>query len=230
MNHQESSIKKSEFHHYFSEPEACLSAVKKVIKKTEVVLDIGCGIVPMRYFKPTIHFMVEPWKEYSDILSYQHANNKSVIVFCMGGLEALRTLADNSIDSIFLLDVIEHLEKEEGLKVLKEMERVAREQIIIFTPLGFMPQHMESGELDAWGLSGTSVQEHRSGWEPEEFSSEWSFYICETYHRTNFRNEKLEVPHGAFFAIRNFEDKKNIVKPEKIPLLCKTHLPGMTSF
>jgi hypothetical protein len=111
--------------------------------------------------------------------------------------------------------VIEHLEKEEGRKVVAESERVAREQIVIFTPLGFMPQHMASNEADGWGLGGSAVQEHRSGWEPEDFGAAWSFYICKDFHGVDFKGKPLEKAHGAFYAVRNFEGR-TIPAPNKI--------------
>lgn len=193
--------------YYFEKADELLGAVASIVKETEVVVDIGCGIVPMNYFRPKLHLMVEPWKEYSDILTYRHSGDKSVIIIRTGALEALSQLADNSVDSVFLLDVIEHLEKEVGLQVIIECERVAREQIVIFTPLGFMPQHVDNNEADGWGLSGSSVQEHRSGWEPEDFGSSWSFYICEHFHGVDFKGERLSKPFGAFFAVRDFESK-----------------------
>lgn len=202
--------------HYFDSAVELLAAVEKLVRETEVVLDIGCGIAPMNYFRPKLHLLVEPWKEYADILAYRHSGDKSVIIIHAGALEALRQLADNSVDSIFMLDVIEHLEKEQGFQAITECERVAREQVVIFTPLGFMPQHMESSEADGWGLGGSAVQEHRSGWEPEDFSAAWSFYICENFHGVDFKGEPLEQPYGAFYAMRNFE-RQTIPAPEKMP-------------
>ena len=201
--------------YFFDTPLELETAIKIAVKETDVVLDIGCGIAPMNYFRPKLHLMVEPWKEYSDILTHRYSGDKSILIIRTGALEALRELADNSVDSIFLLDVIEHLEKEIGQQVIIETERVAREQIIIFTPLGFMPQHVESSDTDGWGLSGNSVQEHLSGWEPKDFSNEWSFYICENFHNVDFKNEPLEKTYGAFYAIRNFKEKVTSI-PNKI--------------
>lgn len=201
--------------YFFGTPLELETAIKIAVKETDVVLDIGCGIAPMNYFRPKLHLMVEPWKEYSDILTHRYSGDKSILIIRTGALEALRELADNSVDSIFLLDVIEHLEKEIGQQVIIETERVAREQIVIFTPLGFMPQHVESGEVDGWGLGGNGVQEHLSGWEPEDFGREWSFYICEGFHSVDFKNDPLEQTYGAFYAIRNFNEKATYV-PGKI--------------
>ena len=198
---------------HFETPIALLSAIEKAVRETEVVLDIGCGIMPINYFRPKLHIMVEPWKEYSDILSYRHHGDKSMVILRTGGLEALQMLADNSVDSIFLIDVIEHLEKEIGQQIIVECERVAREQVVIFTPLGFMPQHVAHGQKDGWGLGGASMQEHRSGWEPEDFSDAWTFYVCDKFHMHDFKNDPLDQAYGAFYAVRNFDNKTAITTP-----------------
>lgn len=203
-------------HYFFDMSEDLLLAIHKAVEKTEVVLDIGCGIVPMNYFRPKLHLMVEPWWEYYDILKYRHAGDKSVLIFRVGALEILQQLADGSVDSIFLLDVIEHLEKEVGAQVIEECIRIARQQIVVFTPLGFFPQHMNTGELDSWGLHGNTYQEHRSGWEPKDFTGpSWSFYICENHHHFNHKNQPLAEPQGAFYAVCNLEVKE-IVAPQQM--------------
>lgn len=192
---------------YYAKADALMSGAKEHIVETDVVLDIGCGIVPMNYFRPKFHIMVEPWHEYSDVLWQRHREDKSVLILSLGALECLSSLKPNSVDSIFLLDVIEHLEKDVGQKVLIEIERVCRRQAVIFTPLGFMPQHMEDGENDAWGLSGVEMQEHKSGWLPEDFSDGWEFLVCDRFHLSNYNGDQLENSYGAFFAIRNFSEK-----------------------
>jgi len=199
---------------YFDEPEQLESKIEEIVKETEVIADIGCGIAPINYFRPALHFLIDPWHEYTDILSHRYADDKTIIVLRSTALAALQTFGDNSLDSIFLLDVIEHMEKDEGFEVIKECERVARQQIVIFTPLGFMSQEMESEEKDGWGLSGLTVQTHKSGWLPEDFASCWSFYICETFHKTDHNYKVLDKPHGAFYAIKNME--KTVIAAPKI--------------
>jgi 2-polyprenyl-3-methyl-5-hydroxy-6-metoxy-1,4-benzoquinol methylase len=201
--------------YYYDERIELLQAIEKAVKETDVVLDIGCGIRPMNYFRPKLHLLVEPFKEYIDILTYRHAGEKNVVIIKQGALEALNSLADNSVDSIFLLDVIEHLEKKEGKKVIQQCERVAREQVVIFTPLGFMPQHVEKDGIDAWGLSGGAFQQHLSGWTPEDFEKTWIFHICDSFHGHDSDGKQFNVPFGAFFAILNC-NKKLIAKPSQI--------------
>jgi hypothetical protein len=48
---------------------------------------------------------------------------------------------------------------------------------------------------------------------PDEFGPNWTFYICEDFHRSNFRSEKLEQPHGAFFAIKNIDAAEMNIPP-----------------
>lgn len=56
--------------------------------------------------------------------------------------------------------VIEHLNKEDGFKMLTEMERVTTTRVIICTPNGYT----ESGPLD-----GNVHNHHLSGWSLEDF-------------------------------------------------------------
>jgi hypothetical protein len=62
-------------------------------------------------------------------------------------------------DACIALDVIEHLPKEEGLKLMREMELIAKKKVIFFTPNGFLPQK-QSADSD--------LQAHFSGWEANE--------------------------------------------------------------
>ncbi|HMK39216.1 MAG TPA: class I SAM-dependent methyltransferase, partial [Bacteroidota bacterium] len=63
-----------------------------------------------------------------------------------------------SFDACIALDLIEHLTKEDGFRLLEDMERIASRRVIIFTPNGFVPQQSREGDL----------QEHLSGWEAGE--------------------------------------------------------------
>jgi hypothetical protein len=63
------------------------------------------------------------------------------------------------VDAVVALDVIEHLEKEQGLELLSQLEALARRRVILFTPNGFVPQPAEAD--NPW-------QEHRSGFTTDE--------------------------------------------------------------
>ena len=79
--------------------------------------------------------------------------------------QVLPLMPDASVDSVFALDVIEHMEKDDGLKFLREAERVARCQVMIFTPLvvaffSFLRARNKEPSTPAkiaWGLAITGV-------------------------------------------------------------------------
>ncbi len=72
---------------------------------------------------------------------------------------SLEKVADKSFDVVVALDLIEHLTKEKGLWLIKQMERIGVKKIIIFTPNGFVPQ--TPFDNNPWQL-------HVTGWDFEE--------------------------------------------------------------
>ena len=120
------------------------------MKSVEIVLDIGCGIMPQNYIKPLVHICCEPYREYVDHLQQKIAaldtRDRSYVVLNMGWQDAVRFFPAKSVDTVFLVDVIEHLEKAEGQRLLAATEAIARSQVVVFTPLGFMPQHHGDGK------------------------------------------------------------------------------------
>jgi SAM-dependent methyltransferase len=76
----------------------------------------------------------------------------------------IRSLADHfptgSFDCVVALDVIEHLDREDGLRLLASMESIAQRKVIVFTPNGFLPQPP---------APDNPHQEHVSGWSVEDF-------------------------------------------------------------
>jgi len=214
---------------WFATPEELDIALRQALLSTKVVLDVGCGIRPMSYFRPDVHLCVEPFDQYVEILQNRFIHDNGCIIIKSDALLALQKLPDRSVDSIFLVDVIEHLDKEIGEAVIVNCERVARQQIAVFTPYGYMPQHYEEGATDGWGLNGIAYQEHRSGWEPSDFGAGWRFLCCETFHRITAKGEPLQIPHGAFWAIRTIPDqrpslpRKTAIIGDHLPPFCEDH-------
>lgn len=156
----------------------------RLIRPVASILDIGAGIRPQPFFKAASHLCIEPHDEYADWLE-------------LHGYDVERTTAVDwlsscrPVDSVFFLDVIEHMEKSEGMAALTMARTIAREQVIVFTPLGFIEQSYQPGDKDRWGMTGGKWQTHRSGWRPDEFP-EAATLVDPTFHD----------PHGgAFFAI-----------------------------
>jgi hypothetical protein len=66
---------------------------------------------------------------------------------------------ERSFDCVVVLDVIEHFEKADGLRLLDTVERIARKKVVVFTPNGFLSQSP---------TADNPHQLHRSGWSPAE--------------------------------------------------------------
>jgi len=135
----------------------------KGLRVVRSVLDVGAGIRPMQWYKPAWHVCVEPHPPYAVILE-----KAGYAVWCKTALTVLAGLAGDGawVDAVYLLDVIEHMQKEEARKVLQLAQEAARYQVLVYTPVGFVEQ-----TEDAWGLGGKYWQTHRSGWSPVEFPS-----------------------------------------------------------
>lgn len=194
---------------WVSKEEANIAVGGEVIQ-TEIVLDVGPGIQPQAYFQPRIHICVEPYLPYIERLRQNTSDDSSYVFLNCTWDVAMTILPDKSVDSIFALDVLEHLEKEEGRQFLERAEKIARRQIVIFTPLGFYPQAYDdpSEKHDRWGMEGGYWQTHRSGWRPEDFGKGWEFVCCEAYHFIDQNEQPLEKPFGAIWAFRNLETTK----------------------
>lgn len=182
--------------------------VKKHIQKAENVLDIGCGIIPQTMVPARLHICVEPYEEYVNHLlnNYPPFSRHKYLVIQSDWAGIIPLFPKQSIDTVILTDVIEHLKKEEGKKLLKQTLNIARKQIIIGTPIGLTKQFHSHGK-DAWGYSGVKWQEHQSGWSPDDFDSTWQIYACKKFHMVDNLGRKLKKPEGTFFAIKNISYK-----------------------
>jgi hypothetical protein len=195
---------------WFSKEELFLKVQQK-LQSVGVLLDIGCGIKPQPFTNPIVHICVDPFSQYTEILQRKLLFKRSkkqfdstYIVLKASWAEIVEILPPKSVDAIYLIDVIEHIEKKEVLKLLPLTEKVARQQIVILTPFGFMPQFHPDGK-DVWGLDGGKFQTHKSGWRPEDFDKNWHLFASKDFYMKNNVGKKLEKPIGALWAIKNLK-------------------------
>lgn len=105
-------------------------------------------------------------------------------------LNYVENAADDSFDAISIIDGIEHFTKERGKRLIKEMKRVARKQVILFTPDGFVRNEPH----DAWGIHAEhadEAQKHKSGWSQAELEKEGFMLVdereYESHHGEQYR-------------------------------------------
>lgn len=176
--------------------------------------DIGPGLRPQRMLDCPVHVLVEPWRPYADRLVSTYPDKVVVNSFAT---PYLNSMLDKSIGTIFLLDVIEHIEKDEGRKLLQEACRVARVQVVLFTPLGFMPHEVHDTPADWGDIPHGTTQKHLSGWTPEEFPPAINV-ICENYHSSSYGT------FGAFYSIIPMQMNQKprlVIASEELPTSLK---------
>lgn len=158
--------------------------IEKYLDSCETVLDVGCGDnSPLGFFEKKYKTLGIDGYKASVQLSKKKELHDDYIV---GDIKKLTTLVKaKSFDAAIALDVIEHLEKEDGYKLLKDMERVAKKRVIIITPNGFVPQYNK----------GNKLQAHLSGWSVDDFKK--LGYKVEGIYGTKFcnvfRNEEAQL-------------------------------------
>lgn len=143
--------------------------------EVDTVLDIGAGIQPIGWYKPKRHICVEPHAPYAEVL---RANGYEVVK--MTAWPAMMLQSPGTVDAIYMLDMIEHVERKEGLALLDAARALQPKQIVISTPFGYHEQH-----VDEWEMGGEHWQTHRSGWVPDDFPG-WSIQPYHTETRVGF--------------------------------------------
>jgi ubiquinone/menaquinone biosynthesis C-methylase UbiE len=99
---------------------------------------------------------VEPYTPYYKIAKAGNIHTK----YLRSKIEGLK-FPPNSFDAVVMIEVLEHLPKRGGIKILEKCERWARKKIIVTTPNGFVPQQI---------LDDNPLQKHLSGWTPKEMN------------------------------------------------------------
>jgi len=128
------------------------------------VLDVGCGYGETGLYIRTRTYKrgwcqlegIEIFPEYYDLQMRMGIYND----LYLGDASNMSHIQDNNYDLSIAQQVIEHLDKEHGKKLLREMERVTKQRVIICTPHGYT----ESGPLD-----DNEHNNHLSGWYPYDF-------------------------------------------------------------
>lgn len=78
-------------------------------------------------------------------------------------------ISEKQFDIVLCLDIIEHLEKEEGLKLVEDSERIARKAVIFYTPLKWFTNEA-SMDSKFWSHDNPFCI-HKSLWTVQEFET-----------------------------------------------------------
>ena len=134
-----------------------LLTLRNAIDGCDDVLDVGCGkTMNMRRLGVKHSTGIDGYAPYLDEAKKNNLHDNYVL----GDVRDLeKYFKPGQFDTVLALDVIEHLTKEDGLLMMRSMEKIARRKVVLFTPSGFLPQK---------SYENNDLQEHLSGWEPKE--------------------------------------------------------------
>jgi SAM-dependent methyltransferase len=125
---------------------------------SKTILDVGCGQgEPIQFINRSGKYFTVGLDAFAPYLK-QCRENRIHNAYVQADVRQL-PFADNYFDSVICLEVLEHLEKEEGILFLNELERVASRQVICSTPVGDYKQDI---------FDNNPYQEHKYIWNPDE--------------------------------------------------------------
>jgi 2-polyprenyl-3-methyl-5-hydroxy-6-metoxy-1,4-benzoquinol methylase len=131
--------------------------IRQWLSVSEPVLDVGCGASsPLISLGLDELYGVDGF-EPSAIAARESGAYKAVA--CREIIDYMCSVPDRAFSAVVGLDVIEHFPKEDGARLIQEMERVARRIVVIATPNGFLRQ----------GSTENPHQVHLSGWSAADF-------------------------------------------------------------
>ncbi len=194
-------------------------ALRKSLTGSESVLDVGCGVssamrligiprlVGIEGYQPAVE-QARKLKTHDEII---HGNVQ----------ELDRFFQPKQFDACVALDVIEHLIKPDGVKMMKDLERIAKKRVVLFTPSGFLPQRHAAND---------DLQEHLSGWEAAEMAG-YGYRVLGLLGPKNLRGEyhaikgRPRVFWGVISLLSHFLWTRT--HPEKAAaILCVNNLSG----
>lgn len=145
--------------------------IQKQVSKHDTVLDVGCGI--MQATMDTIKTQ-EPNKDLKckSVLGIdafapylEHIKNRPGIMVMLSSVtddSFWKQFLPASFDVVLATDIIEHLEKEQAIELIKQCERVARKCVILYTPIKFYSNEDNTHGVKEYGIDlPNPLQQHK---------------------------------------------------------------------
>jgi cyclopropane fatty-acyl-phospholipid synthase-like methyltransferase len=128
------------------------------IKLEDTVLDLGCGVKDYSNIA-TNTTTVDAWPvlEPDILMDFE----KNVLPF-----------QEEDFDHILLIDVIEHLEKDNGKRLVEQCKSITTDKIFLFTPLFWTDNAKNVEDPKCWAY-GNEYDYHKSLWSEKEDFVDW---------------------------------------------------------
>jgi ubiquinone/menaquinone biosynthesis C-methylase UbiE len=133
-----------------------LHYINSLLRDTDIVLDVGCGTKEVsRGLKCKSVTTLDVWQPFEPD------------IWCDLNTVPQLPCEDNTYEMVLLIDVIEHLPKDSGFKILKEAKRVTNKYVVILTPLWWDP-NLDQCKDPASPYYQNEYDKHLSFWQPED--------------------------------------------------------------
>lgn len=179
--------------------------LNSLLSDCDSVLDLGCGDnSPIGFIDRKEYLVgVDGFKKSIDKSRKLNIHDKYLH---KNILEVRKDFKKNSFDAVIALDVIEHLKKKDGYKLIKLMDHLASKKVVLLTPNGFVNQTGEDNGL----------QEHLSGWSVSDFRK-LGYKVLGRYGLKGLRGEKAELKYKPKILWGLISEISNIFYTRKKP-------------
>jgi hypothetical protein len=129
--------------------------------ETDSLIDLGCGrgvigVLVRIYRNPERLVGIDAFSPYVEFCRRYNFYDE---VYCYDLRQTPLPFKDKEFDVATCIEVLEHIPKDKGLRLLREMERIAK-KVIITTPNGYVSQKP---------LDNNPSQKHVSSWSVKDF-------------------------------------------------------------
>lgn len=161
----------------------------KELRNVRSILDVGCGkSSPLKLITENVY------KVGIDIFKPALLKSKTSKIhdkyYCANVMQIDKYFQPKQFDCVVALDLIEHLDKNGGLELIRKMEKIAKKKVIIFTPNWFISQGAHSFVAQDGYVN--KYQEHKSGWTVNEFKK-LGYFVSGMNGLINLRTLKSQI-------------------------------------
>ncbi len=165
-------------------------------KDSNTVVELGAGLFNRLkdvHSSVPIKIGIEIWKPYIDRAIYHDC------IKIHGNLKLYKDLlVSYELDTVMLIDILEHFEKEEAFKLIDNLKQDFN-KIILMLPSGKYEQ-----EEDCYNLGADDFQKHRSFWYDEDLSMlAFTENIVDSFFHNKNDRQKMGLPTACYFLVWN---------------------------
>jgi SAM-dependent methyltransferase len=133
--------------------------LKRDLKDCKSVLDLGCGKdSPLQYCKSIKYSVgVEAFKPSLEASKSKKIHSKYINENILNV-----DFEENSFDAVIMIEIIEHLNKEDAVNLIKKANEWAKNKLILTTPNGYLPQNEYDSNVLQNHLCGFNINELKS--------------------------------------------------------------------